>query len=89
MRDRRSCELYKQFMVLAPLYPTKTVDEYRRVVRKYFAMNKMVPVGSVEYKRCLARGRYELKGVEVFIHVHKFRRMKKTYDWEVQNAPMQ
>ena len=84
MINRRSRELYKQFMVLAPLYPTKSVAEYRDVVRKYFLMNRDVEVDSPAFKRCLARGRYELKGVEVFIHVHKFRRMKKTYDWSAQ-----
>ena len=76
--------LYLSFMLLAPRYPGMAEATYRGHVKRAFRNNENVEVGSREWKVCLAKGRYELKNIETFIDFHRFRRMKKQYDWGAQ-----
>jgi hypothetical protein len=58
--------------------------EYRAHVQRLFYANALVPVESPEWKRCLARGRYELRGIQNVLHVRKYRALRKRYDWSSQ-----
>ncbi|KAG5493808.1 hypothetical protein JKF63_01640 [Porcisia hertigi] len=58
--------------------------EYRARVQRLFYANALVPVGSPEWKRCLARGRYELRGIHNVLHVRKYRALHKRYSWASQ-----
>jgi hypothetical protein len=74
--------LYKEFMLLGPQMPTMGLDRYRDTVRKRFMRNSSVVPDTKEFKEALAWGRAGLRDVQAVIHVHKFRHMKKSYDWE-------
>ncbi|KAK7196663.1 hypothetical protein NESM_000605400 [Novymonas esmeraldas] len=58
--------------------------EYRERVQRLFYANALVPVGCAEWKRCLARGRYELRGIHNVLHVRKYRALHKRYGWASQ-----
>ena len=78
--------LYKEFLLLAPRYPGLTPARYREKLQGAFRRHGAVAVGSDEWKRCLARGRYELRNVQAFVDLHRFRRMKHAYDWGAAGA---
>lgn len=59
-------------------------SEFRAHVQRLFYANALVPNGSSEWKRCLARGRYELRGIQNVLHVRKYRALKKRYGWASQ-----
>ncbi|KAG5468128.1 hypothetical protein LSCM1_02100 [Leishmania martiniquensis] len=58
--------------------------EYRARVQRLFYANALVPVGSSEWKRCLARGRYELRSIHNVLYVRKYRALHKRYSWASQ-----
>lgn len=58
--------------------------EYRAHVQRLFYANALVTRESAEWKRCLARGRYELRGIQNVLHVRKYRALKKRYGWASQ-----
>lgn len=58
--------------------------EYRARVQRLFFANALVPEGSAEWKRCLARGRFELRGIHNVLHVRKYRALHKRYGWASQ-----
>ncbi|KPA82034.1 hypothetical protein ABB37_03206 [Leptomonas pyrrhocoris] len=58
--------------------------EYRAHVQQLFYANALVPVDAAEWKRCLARGRYELRGIQNVLHVRKYRALNKRYGWSSQ-----
>lgn len=62
--------------------PTMEMEKYRDTVRQRFMRNASVTPGTKEFKKALAWGRVGLRDVQTVIHVHKFRNMKKAYDWE-------
>ena len=72
---------YKLFMVLAERHPTFTVDKVRGKVKAAFMANAAVAAGSAEFKRALARGRWELKELEALIDLHRYRAMRQRYAW--------
>lgn len=75
-------QLYKQFLLLGPQMPTMPMERYRAIVKRQFIKNKDIAPNSDEFKKALAWGRVGLREVEAVIHVHKFRAMKRNYDWE-------
>lgn len=79
---RRVRELYKQFLALGPSMPTMPMQRYRDIVKKNFRKHHHVVPGSRDFKVALAWGRIGLREVEAVIYVHKFRAMKRNYDWE-------
>ncbi|KAL7696526.1 hypothetical protein NQL31_002772 [Lotmaria passim] len=64
--------------------PLSPEAEYRAHVQRLFYANALVPVDSAEWKRCLARGRYELRGIQNVLHVRKYRALHKRYGWASQ-----
>ncbi|KPI86242.1 hypothetical protein ABL78_4715 [Leptomonas seymouri] len=58
--------------------------EYRAHVQRIFYANALVPIESAEWKRCLARGRYQLRGMQNVLHVRKYRALNKRYGWASQ-----
>ncbi|CAJ1007698.1 hypothetical protein Q4I28_003011 [Leishmania naiffi] len=68
----------------APAAERAAEAEYRARVQRLFYANALVPVGSPEWKRCLARGRYELRSIHNVVHVRKYRALHKRYSWASQ-----
>ncbi|GET92132.1 hypothetical protein, conserved [Leishmania tarentolae] len=68
----------------APVAERAAEAEYRARVQRLFYANALVPVGSPEWKRCLARGRYEVRSVHNVVHVRKYRALHKRYSWASQ-----
>ena len=72
--------LYKNIMYLASEHPTKSLNELRPMIKRHFMDNKNVEVGSNNWKKCLAKGRYYgIKQLQTIIHMHKYRTMKSRY----------
>lgn len=57
---------------------------YRTRVQEHFYGNALLTTGSDEWRRALARGRYQLRRVQELSHVRKFRALRKRYNWESQ-----
>ncbi|CBZ30180.1 conserved hypothetical protein [Leishmania mexicana MHOM/GT/2001/U1103] len=68
----------------APAAERAAEAEYRARVQRLFYANALVPLGSPEWKRCLARGRYEVRSVHNVLHVRKYRALHKRYSWASQ-----
>mmetsp|Transcript_41366 Transcript_41366/g.48036 ORF Transcript_41366/g.48036 Transcript_41366/m.48036 type:complete len:122 (+) Transcript_41366:164-529(+) len=75
-------KLYKAFLFLGPHLPTMPMERYRHVVKSQFLKHQDVGIGSTAFKKALAWGRVGLREVESVISVHKFRSLKRNYDWE-------
>lgn len=82
MMHPRVRRLYKGFLVLGPHMPTMPMVRYREIVKRQFLKHCDVEADSVAFKKALAWGRVGLREVEAVIAVHKFRHLKKHYDWE-------
>ena len=68
-------------MWLAQSHPTWSVEKVRGKVRAGFLANAALAPDTPEFKRALARGRWELKELEALIEIHKYRSMKSRYEW--------
>lgn len=64
-----------------PFHPTVA----ETLIKPHFRRNHGLKVGSVEWKKALAWGRYGVRELQALNHVHKFRSMKKRYDFEVHD----
>lgn len=70
-------------------HPPGDTSVYRARVQQHFFENALLcPPGrgteAREFKRALARGRYEMRKVDQLIHVRKYRAMHKRYGWASQ-----
>ena len=75
-------QMYKELLVLGSQHPTKPLPEVREEIKKWFWRNKDLEVGGMEWKKALAKGRYYgIRQMETLIHVHKYRAMKRRYEW--------
>eukprot|EP00672_Neobodo_designis_P020195 CAMPEP_0174835858 /NCGR_PEP_ID=MMETSP1114-20130205/5656_1 /TAXON_ID=312471 /ORGANISM="Neobodo designis, Strain CCAP 1951/1" /LENGTH=86 /DNA_ID=CAMNT_0016069815 /DNA_START=42 /DNA_END=302 /DNA_ORIENTATION=- len=72
---------YRLFMWLAKDHPTWPASKVRDKVKGAFLENAALEPGTAEFKKALARGRWELKELEALIDLHKYRSMKKRYEW--------
>jgi hypothetical protein len=68
-------------MALAPYHPTFPVSKVRDKVKAAFLANQGMDLDDREFKRALARGRYELKELEALIDFHKYRALRSRYSW--------
>lgn len=62
----------------------RAAADYRSRVQQMFYANALLSADSPEWKRCLGRGRYELRGLQTVIHVRKYRALNKRYGWASQ-----
>jgi hypothetical protein len=71
---------YKAFLWLGRDHPTFSTQKVREKVKTAFLANATLEAGTPDFKRALARGRYELGELEALIHIHKYRAMKQRYE---------
>ena len=71
--------LYKTLTHLVENHPTIDPVTARGKLKQHFLKNAEIDIGSDDYKKCLAYGRYMEKELESLIHLHKYRTMKKRY----------
>ena len=101
--------LYKEFIQMASLHPTFTMEKCRDLIKARFRKNANIPIHAEdqqgkastsgsdadrdddhalhytpEFQKALAWGRYNLRELEAFYHIHKFRAMRR-YDWSSES----
>jgi hypothetical protein len=72
---------YKLFMLAGSMHPTFSTAKVREKVKAAFLANKDLEVGSKDFKRALAHGRWQLKELEALLDFHKYRDLRKKYSW--------
>ena len=75
-------QLYKELIFTASLYSSLPLETCRNKIKKEFFKNKDLAEDSVEFKKALAWGRWQIKEMQGAHEISLYRKMRNHYEEE-------